>query len=591
MKRWSLAVVATLTLSMGGLALSCGGTTPVEPAPPAPAPPPTKVGGAKATSNADFAQARDAFMKSHYEAWPTLASAIGVHPYDGRLPKVTDEALAAEHRRLDEAIASFEAMRPEGEAEQMDRAMILSQARRARFNMVELKLFERNPLAYVFPFFAGPNLLNYVVRDYAPAAERAESMVKVCEALGPNLEIAKQRLPESMPRTWIKVAMMMSKGMITFADGAPEALPGLDEAQQATLEKGMAKCKAALGDYATFLEGRMKTANDDFRLGEALYLKMLRDNEGLDVDVARLKKVADEDLARNLAALEAAAKKIDPKKSVKEVVALVTAEKPPKDGVIAEAEKQSAELRDFVVEKGLVTIPSDDAAEVAVTPPFMRFNFAFLNSTGPLEKKPLPSFYYISPPNPEWPEKKQREYIPSRHDLLFVTAHEVWPGHFLHSLHKKRSPSIASQAFCSYAMSEGWAHYVEEMMWDEGAAGDDPEVHVGQLKNALLRNVRFVVSLGYHTGDMTVDQATELFVEKGLQDEGNATQQAVRGTFDPGYLSYTLGKLMIMKLRDDWRAENPDASLKDFHDTFMRYQCNTLPAIRGFMLAEAGEAL
>ena len=150
----------------------------------------------------------------------------------------------------------------------------------------------------------------------------------------------------------------------------------------------------------------------------------------------------------------------------------------------------------------------------------------------------------------------------------------------------------SSKAFCSYAMSEGWAHYTEEMMWKAGAAGDDPKAHIGQLKNALLRNVRYVVSLGLHTGDLSVPAAAKMFRDKAFQDEGNAMQQAVRGTLDPGYLNYTLGKLMIMKLYDDWKKAHPGGTLGQFHNDFLSYQCAPIPTIRRMMLGEeAGPAL
>jgi uncharacterized protein (DUF885 family) len=179
-----------------------------------------------------------------------------------------------------------------------------------------------------------------------------------------------------------------------------------------------------------------------------------------------------------------------------------------------------------------------------------------------------------------------------RADLLFVTIHEVWPGHFLHKLHIHKHPSKVLQSFCTSSNSEGWAHYAEEMMFDAGVGKHAPEARVGMLKEALLRDVRFVAALGLHTGGMTVEQAQQMFLDKAFVDPGNARQQAVRGTFDPMYLVYTVGKLMIRKLAAEWKQRHPGASLGEFHDALLSHACAPLPLIRRSMLgADAGPAL
>ena len=337
---------------------------------------------------------------------------------------------------------------------------------------------------------------------------------------------------------------------------------------------------------------RLKTATDDFALGEHLFLRMIAEKEGLVIDLERLTAIGEADLARNVAAIEAAAKAMNKTKPVAKMVAKVVKDKPAPDKVLATATEQGVAMRKFLLDNKIVSIPSEDLAEVRASPPFMRWNFAFLSSAGAFEKRQLPSFYYISPPDPKWSKKVQRDYIASVHDLLFVTIHEVWPGHFLHSLHKKKNESKVLKSFCSYSMSEGWAHYTEEMMWNAGVGDGKPEVHIGQLLNALLRNVRYVSAIGLHTGGMTVEQSKKLFLKKAFQDEGNAMQQAVRGTFDAGYLNYTLGKLMIMKLHDDWKTKvGSEYTLGRFHDEFLSYGCAPVPVIRKFMLQDDSAAL
>ena len=223
-------------------------------------------------------------------------------------------------------------------------------------------------------------------------------------------------------------------------------------------------------------------------------------------------------------------------------------------------------------------------------PAYRRQNFAYINIPGPYEKN-LPSVYYIAPPDPTWSKADQEAYIPGKSVLLFTSAHEVWPGHFLQFLHSNRSDWTFGQLFVGYAFAEGWAHYAEEMMYDAGVGGATPETHIGQLSEALLRDVRFLSAIGLHTGGMTMAQSERMFREKGFQDPGNARQQAARGTYDPAYLNYTLGKLMIMQLRDDWIAAHPGPNaLKAFHDQFLSYGGPPIPLVRAQMLGGAPEA-
>jgi uncharacterized protein (DUF885 family) len=191
-------------------------------------------------------------------------------------------------------------------------------------------------------------------------------------------------------------------------------------------------------------------------------------------------------------------------------------------------------------------------------------------------------------PGPKWTQAEQEAYIPGRNDLLFTSVHEVWPGHFLQHQHAKEAASVVGRLFGNYTFGEGWAHYAEELMWEAGLGAGDPAVHVGQLQNALLRNVRLISAIGLHTGNMTFADAERMFREKAFQDPGNARQQADRGTFDPGYGAYTLGKLMIRKLREDWTAKRGGRrGWKAFHDQLLSYGSPPVPLIRRVMLGPA----
>jgi len=256
----------------------------------------------------------------------------------------------------------------------------------------------------------------------------------------------------------------------------------------------------------------------------------------------------------------------------------------PAGKLLAAAQAQLKELREFVVTHGIASIPGTEDVFVEESPPYMRWNSASINIPGPFEKN-LPSRYYITLPDSTWSEKAREAYVPGKATLLFTSVHEVWPGHFLQFLHARQCPSDVGKMFSSYAFGEGWAHYTEEMMWDEGLHTGDPEAHIGQLKEALLRDVRYLSALGLHTGGMTVQQSEQMFREKAFQDSANAHQQALRGTFDPGYLNYTLGKLMIRQLRDDWCATRGGRKAWGrFHDIFLSYGSPPVPFVREIML-------
>jgi uncharacterized protein (DUF885 family) len=251
------------------------------------------------------------------------------------------------------------------------------------------------------------------------------------------------------------------------------------------------------------------------------------------------------------------------------------------------ARAQLGMLRQFVVDHDLVSIPGTEQALVAEAPPYQRSNFAYIDIPGPYEKG-MPSVYYISPPDPSWSKADQDAYTPGKSVLLFTSAHEVWPGHFVQFLHANRTRSEIGKLFVGYAYAEGWAHYTEEMMWEAGLGNGTPETHIGQLSEALLRNVRFLCAIGMHTQGMSMASCETMFREQAYQDPGNAHQQAVRGTYDPAYLSYTMGKLMIRKLRADWTANRGGrAAWRAFHDGFLSYGGPPIPLVREQMLGTA----
>ena len=568
------------------LLAACAATQPPQPAPP-PAP-------AAAEASA-FSRAADRLYWAWLDTIPVgafggpIGVSLGYHQYDGKLPDLSAAGIQRYAKLLDDGITQLQSSAPErlSPTERDDRAALLRMLKTARFDLAVRRMPFRNPMTYV----GALDLLNYIARDYAPATERARAVIAVCNGAHALLAAGRENLEPSLPRTFIETALVQVKGLDGFArKDVPAAFAALtDEEVKRTLAGALDGLRRDLGEYQAFLVERRAQASDDFALGPERFREMLATLEGVDVDLDALERAGREDLARNRAALEAVAREIAPGRPLAEVVRATDEDKPPPEGVLALATQQMRALRGFLESTGLTRIPSDEEAEAREAPPFMRVNTAFLRSAGVFEPKRLPSFYLISPPDPSWPEAAQKAYVPSRGQLLFITAHEVWPGHFLHRLYRAGYPTRITKTASGYSTSEGWAHYTEELMWDHGAAGKDPRLHLAQIEEALLRDVRSLSALGLHCRGMSVAESERMFRVEAFADEKTAHQQALRGTFDPGYLNYTLGKLMIRKLAEDLhRKEGDRFRLAAFHEAFLQHGWETIPEIRAALLGPGG---
>jgi uncharacterized protein (DUF885 family) len=524
------------------------------------------------------------FLNDYFVANPDFAVSAGKHEFDGQLPDWSESGLRREAARLHAERAKASAFRDEqlDERRRFERDYVLSQ--------IDEKLFwlEVVDQPRTSPVFYGRSLDPdvYVRREYAPLETRIRAYTAYARNVPRALTQAKANLKTPMPKTYVQIGRKTIGGLAGFyaGDVAATFAPVTDEQLQQDFRAANAAAIQAVKEFDAWLATQEPVATDDYALGPEKFGLMLKMTEGVEIPLGRLDEIGKRDLERNWNALQEACRRFAPDKSIDECMAIVAARKAEGDGPVDAASRQLAGLRRFVEEHDLVSIPGTEQARVAQAPPYRAWNFAYIDIPGPFESG-LPSTYYISPPDPTWPKQKQDAYTPGRGNLLYTSAHEVYPGHFLQFLHAHRAASKIGQLFVGYAYSEGWAHYAEEMMHDAGLSGGDPELHIGQLHDALLRNVRFVAAIGLHTQGMSVDEATRLFREKAYQDEGNAEQQAIRGTFDPAYLNYTLGKLMIRKLRDDWTAARGGrAAWKQFHDEFLRYGGPPIPLIRRVMM-------
>lgn len=534
-------------------------------------------------ATAEWQAAVDTFIDGYLEHNPTFAANAGKHEFDGKLPDYSPTGLASNARWLHaqrDALAAFSDDRLAA-SQRFQREYMLSVIDGQLFVLEDSGFPYGNPI-----FYAGdlsPSM--YLTRTYAPLAQRMAAFVAYEEALPKAIGQIRANMKTPLPATYVELGINTFAGYSSFfAADVPAIFSGVeDEELQARFKSANEAAIKATREMADWYTAQKADATEGFALGADRFRKMLQASERVDLPLDQLKAIGQADLSRNLASLKSACHDFAPGSTLEQCVQKVQANKP-EGGAVEGARRQLAGLRQFVVDKDLVSIAGSEEARVDEAPPFNRWNFAYIEIPGPYETN-LPSVYYIAPPDPSWPKAEQEAYVPGRANLLFTSAHEVWPGHFLNFLHSNRAKWTFGRLFVGYAYAEGWAHYTEEMMFDAGLEGATPEIHVGQLGNALLRNVRYLSAIGLHTGGMSVAESERMFRDEAFQDPGNARQQAARGTYDPGYLYYTLGKLMIMQLRDDWIATHGEGNaLKAFHDEFLGYGGPPIPLVRAQML-------
>lgn len=528
-----------------------------------------------------------AFVNRTIEAWmaqdPSFAVYQGAHQFDGRLPDWSPAGLKARGDFLRKVIAQAGAFNALSAEDRFERDYLVQVAKGQLFWLEDADKPHTNP-GYYIENGLDPNV--YVSRGYADKPTRMKAMIAFFKAVPKAAAQIRGNLKTQMPASFIKLGVAGFGGFAEYYRGdARTAFADVKDARlQAEFRTSSEAAAKSMQDLADWL-GKAKPTQD-FALGAARFARMVAATEAVDASLDELEAVGRVDLKRNQDLLKAACAEYAPGKDIQGCFDKMRADKP-EGGPVAAARLQIPELTAFVRQHDIATIPGTEQALVEESPPYNRQNSAYIDPAGPLEKG-IPSVYYISPPDPSWPQQMQQDYIPGKDDLLFTSVHEVMPGHFLQFLHSNRSPSWVGRLWVGYAFAEGWAHYAEEMMWDAGLGNGDAGVHVGQLSNALLRNCRYLSAIGLHARGMTQEQSKRMFMDECYQDEGTAEQQAARGTYDPAYLNYTLGKLMIRKLREDWTATRGGRTAwKPFHDEFLSYGGPPVPLVRQAMMKEA----
>jgi uncharacterized protein (DUF885 family) len=508
---------------------------------------------------------------------PSTGRVAGLHEHDGKVADVTKAGIEARIATLREMKAELATLGPAAnDDETLDRKILAQMIEQDLFELVDVQTWRTRPAFYSELF----SVDDYIVRDYAPLPVRAQAMLDHLRAARAKVSSIRANLASPLSQPVVKTAIDIYRGFSEYLRGDVQTF--LDKVADEAVKKEAKALALAQADEADAIAKHLESvelpkADQSHVLGRERYEALLRAQEALTTPIEELEKMAEEDLQRNKAAYEALQK------------SGVQKTRPPAADLLEAARKVTSSSKAFIVERAIVTLPTQPNVEVAETPPFQRWNSAFLNGAGAFDRPDLTAYYYITLPDPKWPAKEQEEYVMSRGEIVSTTVHEVFPGHYLQGLWQQKAPTFMQKVAWSYSFGEGWAHYVEQMMVEEGFEKDSPETKLGQLSDALLRNCRFVASIGIHVRGWSVDDAKKRFMDDCKQDEAGSRQQAVRGTFDPGYFAYTLGKLQILALREEAKKKLGDKfQLRAFHDALLAHGAPPVPLIRDRVLAEIG---
>ncbi|MFL6569390.1 MAG: DUF885 domain-containing protein [Chthoniobacterales bacterium] len=573
------------------------------------APSPTR---AAEEQDAEFEKVADEYIKGWLAAHPIAATSLGFHEYDGRISDFTRLSIDAELSRLkrfDERLKRFNLEKLSAKVG-IDLRILQCAIRKDLFEMQEMGVFDNNPMTYAQAI----DLSVYIKRNFAPLDDRVKSIIAI-ENQTPNIVIAaKTNLAPVLPRPYVELAIEVARGQAEFMKKElADALKDVKDARlQAAFQMSNRKAVLALSDFANWLEKeKLPKATAPWALGEEKYQRMLAGTELVDLPPAKVLEIGMAELKREQAAFAEAGQIIDPSKPALEVFKEIQKEHPTPENLISETAKNLDAIRQFVLDRNVVSIPSKVKADVKETPQFARAtSFASMDTPGPFEKKATEAYYYVTPVEKEWPPEQKEQWLTAfnYYTLDDVSIHECYPGHYVQFLHLNASSvSKLAKIFGSYAFIEGWAHYAEKMMLDEGfgrgknETPSDEEVkkaakyRMAQADESLLRLCRLCVSIMMHTQGMTVDDGAKFFEENCYYEAKPSRSEAMRGTFDPGYLNYTLGKLQILKLREDYRTQEGEKfALKKFHDEMLAHGMPPIRLLREIMLkdkAKWGEVL
>ena len=539
----------------------------------------------------------DEYLAYLYEIHPTNATFDGVHLHDDLLEDLSRQAIDAQIRDLGGFARRLAAIDPARltDTERLERPALDANIRARLFELETVRTWERNAQHYADVL--STSLAGQTLFDYAPLTERARRVVSKLRQVPRFVQAARDNIKDP-PGIFVKVGLESLRGTLRFIDDdLPRAFAALDDLHiLGDLADASMEASSALAAYVDYLESDLAArSKGSFRLGRENFEQKLLLDEGVTVGAERLLDVAMRELRATQEEFRRVAARLDGSDPIR-AWTRAKAEHPAAGQLVNVAQQQLEELVQFITRERVITIPPGAPVAVAPTPRFYRWTFASMWTPGPFEARALGAFYYITDVDPSWSQERQEEHLRDFNygALWSISIHEVFPGHFLHYQHLRQLESKLRKSilFSSAAFVEGWAHYCEQMMVEQGFRKNDPVVRLGQLAEALIRLCRFVVGIRLHCEDMSVEQGVRFFRDEAYLEETSARREAERGTFDPSYIVYSAGKLMLLKLRDDYKAQaGAKFSLRQFHDALLANGTVPFWLHRALMLGEQNGAM
>jgi uncharacterized protein (DUF885 family) len=561
------------------------------------------------------------FTDVYFKFSPTAGTSAGLHQYDTQLEDYSAAGVAREVAALHEFEKKVEAIDPSAldAAEAADREILLNNIKSELLTLEVIRGWEKNPDDYS----TGITNSAFVImeRPYATANTRLRALVEREKLMPQVFEEARKNL-KNPPKIFTEIALEQIDGDVSFFEndvpsaffsGADGAEVATDKDTKAEFAKSNVAVIAALKSYAAWMKtDLLPRSNGDFRLGADTFEKKLAYDEMVDLPLSRLLEIAMDDLHKNQAEFARVAKEIDPTKTPEEELAELQKMYPPPDQLLSTFHQTFDQLVGFIRANHIITIPSDVQPVLEETPPFMRATtFASMDPPGPFETHSKKAYFNVTLPEKDWSAERIAGHMAQFNvgTIVSTSVHEAYPGHYVQFLWMPQFGSEIRKVLGANTNIEGWAHYCEQMMLDEGYAAAPADataeqlkkaklIRLGQLMDALLRDARFVNSIKLHTGEgepggkWTLEQAEDFFVKQGYQTREIGDVETKRGTGDPTYLYYTLGKLEIMKLREDYKKKKGAAfTIQDFHDNFMRQGFAPIKVIRKAMLGNDSPVL
>lgn len=548
--------------------------------------------------DAEFARLADRYFDQVvFRFDPVEGTAAGFHQYDALLPSGSKAEILAQTAALknfEGEVDRFDArgLSPVAVA---DRELVLAQIRGQLLSLETIRPWEKNPDTYS----SGVTNAVFVImsRSFAPPAERLKSVIARERLIPRVFQSARENLANP-PRIYTEIALEQLPGIASFfRDDVPAAFRQVTDARlMGEFRKANQGALDAFAAYRNWLRSDLlPRSKGDFRIGAENYRRKLLYDEMVDTPLDKLLEIGYQDLRRNQAEFQRVAARIDARRAPEQILQDLEKDHPAAGQLLDTFRGLLGGLRAFIDQRHIVTVPSQVLPIVEETPPFMRaLTTASMDTPGPFESVAQEAFFNVTLPERAWAAPRVEEYLKgfNRGTILATAIHEVYPGHYTQFLWVKQAPTKVRKLVGCSSNAEGWAHYGEQMLLDEGYGNGDPKPRLGQLQDALLRDARFIAGIRMHTGRMTMEEAVEFFVKEGYQVRPVAEKEAKRGTSDPTYLVYTLGKLEILKLREDYKKMKGAAfRLQEFHDAFMRQGYPPIRLVRRALLGHDSPVL